>query len=84
MATSYTNEFASIVPRLLSPRSSPIGLGHEGLKCAGNIRIDIDINPKFQHDHALESKIGCQYAWYYRVNNKARGRVTLGITAMAE
>ena len=44
MATSYTNELAPIVPRLLSLGHLPQDLVMEGSKRAGDIRIDVSID----------------------------------------
>ena len=43
-ATSYTNELAPIIPRLLSPGHLPQDLVMEGSRRAGDIRIDVSIN----------------------------------------
>jgi hypothetical protein len=54
----YQHELAFIIPRLFILGSFPTGLGHERLKCAGNIRIAIDVEYRIHHDYVLGPKVG--------------------------
>jgi hypothetical protein len=54
----YQHELAFIIPRLFILRSFPTGLGHERLKCAGNICIAIDVEYRIHQDYVLGLKVG--------------------------